>query len=274
MKDKKCLSTFSTYLGTNKDNYKIIDKISFESKNVYNHYMFCLNFYNKFKNDIYKNLYNKHFINYSSKKITDKINLESKYNFINDEIQKELFIKYKFYSDNYKTIINNSNIIYKYIIDNKPTITDLNFEYYKYKFLFECIKLDKISLNIENYNIVYHNVIENILITFYKNNYFNVKYSIINKKPFREELNIKTFINHVLNNKLKYDNDITKTSYYYIQMSKIFKINSEQNIIRKFALKNYKHDFIYRDIVMNIMDKCYSTYKSYIVYISGIDSRY
>ena len=48
------LQTFSTYMNINKEQFKIIDRISLESKNIYNHYMFCLNFYNKFKHNIYK----------------------------------------------------------------------------------------------------------------------------------------------------------------------------------------------------------------------------
>jgi hypothetical protein len=58
------LKTFSTYMDINREQFKIIDKISFESKNIYNHYMFCLNFYNKFKNNIYKEIFMKHFSDY------------------------------------------------------------------------------------------------------------------------------------------------------------------------------------------------------------------
>jgi IS605 OrfB family transposase len=269
------LKTFSTYMDINREQFKIIDKISFESKNIYNHYMFCLNFYNKFKNNIYKEIFmehfsdhyvNKHFGDYEIKdfKNFESLALNNKYDFINDDIQKKLIIKYEYYCSYYKIYKTNNNIIYKYIKNDNPLIIHDNFNFYLNKYSVECLKLKGIEVNNINYNLVFHDIIGNILITFYKSNYFHLKYSIINKKPFRQELDIESFKTHVLTENLKFVNDTSDLSKYYLLMNKIFKINSEQNIIRKFALKNLKSDFIYRDVVINIMDKCYTTYKSYI----------
>ena len=257
------LQTFSTYMNINKEQFKIIDRISLESKNIYNHYMFCLNFYNKFKHNIYKDLYINYFTNYEIKNLNSSI-FNNKFQFINDEIQKKLTVKYNYYCSNYQIMKNNNNIIYNYIKNDKPLVIHNNFNYYLRKYIIECIKLKGIIINNTNYNLVFYDVIENILITFYKNNYFHLKYSILYKKPFREELNIELFKKHVLTENLKFDNDTSVSSKYYLLMNKIFNINSEQNIIRKFALKNLKFDFVYRDIVINIMDKCYNTYKSHI----------
>lgn len=258
MKKKKKLLTLSTFLNLSKDNYKIIDKLSFESKNIYNHSMYCINFYNKFKNTVYKNIYFKYF------SFDDIRKNKYKTDFINKQIQDEFNNYYDLYSTNYKIIKKNNDIIYNYIKKKNPLILNTNFNDKLKEYMSACLKLKGIIFDKTNYQLVFYDVIKNILISYYKKNYFHLKYSIINKKPFNQKLNIESFKNHVLNEKLFIDNDDTKISKYYQNISKLLKINSEQNIIKNISIKSLKYNYLYKDTIRVIIDKCYMSYKSFI----------
>jgi len=223
--------------------------------------MFCVNVYNKYKYKLFKKIYNDYF-----KKNCDKLNKKNikdskKYN---DIIQNKLKKYYDQYTDNYNIYKKNNDIIYRYVKKQNLIITNENFNKTLENLIIKCSKLNGITFDKNNYDLVFFDIIKNILITYYKNNFFHVKYAILYKKPIKKELNLKYFIDHVRKDILLYDNDTIKQSKYYTILSKELKINAEQTIIRKLALNKLKHDFIYRDIVINIMDKCYNSYKSYM----------
>jgi len=258
MKKKKKLLTLSTFFNLSKENYKIIDKLSFESKNIYNHSIFCINFYNKFKDTVYKNVYFKYF------SFDNIIKNKYKTDFINKHINNEFNNYYDFYSNNYKIIKNNNDIIYNYIKKQNPLILNTNFNDKLKEYMNTCLKLKGIQFNKNNYHLVFYDVIKNILISYYKKNYFHLKFSIINKKPFNEKLNIESFKNHVLKENLFIDNDETKISKYYQNISKLSKISSEQNIIRNITLESLKFNYLYKETIRSIIEKCYLGYKSFI----------
>ena len=113
-------------------------------------------------------------------------------------------------------------------------------------------------------NNKFYDIIKNILTTFYINNFYSVRYQLLNNIPIKEHLNIASFIEHVKLGQLRYSNNILLTPKYYTVLSEIYDINSEQTIIRKFALYNLNDCKIYKDTVINIMDSVYDSYKSFL----------
>lgn len=244
--------TLSIIPTIDRDQYNIFNFLSNESKKIFNHYMFCLNVYNLFKNQFYDDIYVMH--------LNNQIN--------NDNINAIIHIKMNSYYDLFSLNFNqykiNNNAIYNIIKNMNLIVTHLNYNDLMHIIIGKCISNKSIKFNHTNHDFLFYGIIENILTTFYMNNFFSVKNSLIHKEPIKEELKIDSFINHVKDNKLFYNNSTLLTPNQYILLSKKYtNLNSEQTLIRKLATHSLLDCKMYRDTMINIMDKAYESYKSY-----------
>jgi IS605 OrfB family transposase len=217
-----------------------------ESKNAYNHYIFCANFYYKFKEIIYESVINEF-------KKNKKLNINE---CIDDTIDQE----YKIYSDNFWMFKINNEIIYEYLKQQNINVTNLNFQKLKKKYLEQCKELKGIIKT--NLKFASDDIIENILISFYKRNYYKLKYDIMNH--IKISLNDEKFINHVKNEKMLF-NDYT---HNFKVLKGLYnddkrKLLSEQNILRKFVYRHFVKNNISSDVVINAFDKVNLAYSSY-----------
>jgi IS605 OrfB family transposase len=256
MKKKKRdheLRTLSIKASFSKEQMKIFRFLTNESKKIYNHYMFCLNIYNYYKEQLYEDVFLMH--------LNNSLTNEN----INDKIVERIKYYYAFYTNNYIQYKINNNVIYKIIKDMKLIITDENYDEAYSTIINKCYLDKNIIFNASNAHFLFYDIIKNILTSFYIRNFYNVRNSLIYKKPIPEHLQIDNFIKHVKKQKLKYKNSNIITPLYYKALSKCYNdINSEQTIIRKFALEKLENNKMYRDTVINIMDNAYKSYKSYL----------
>ena len=236
--------TLSNWIYPQSEQKKIIQVMSHESKNVFNHYIFCSKIFNDYKRSIYKKL------------------LKIKIDDINDAIINELEKYYNIRTDNFDIIKNNNEIIYKHIMEQNPQIYNYNFDDNVNKYKKECKNLDKIQIIKDNYDITFGDIITNILKSRYFRNYYKLKSELVNHKKPTEEYT-KEFIKHVKSKTTIFDTDnyheLLKKKY----SSKIT-LKSEQNLLRRFAYKTLTGCTLPSDIIINIMDKCYTAYTSFM----------
>jgi len=231
--------TISNYLPLSKHINKTIKYMSHESKNVFNHYLFCCKIFNEYKQDIYKKLI-EHNFNKDSKSLTEKFLIEmSKY--------------YDIYSKYLETIKNNNNIIFKFITNENPDVYNYNFDELFNEYNKKCKNLNGLIKCKKFNNITYENIIRNILKSRYFKNYYQLRLEMVShvkpKKTYDER-----FIKHV--------KDKSPLFGYINNHKELFK--SEQNLLRRFAYKMFKDCILPSDIIINIMNKCYSTYSSHL----------
>jgi len=269
---KKGLRTLSVYINHSKEQHAIFNFISHESKNVYNYYLFCNNAYHFFKKNIFNDVYNhcsndKPILQYDITEIpssdTDSSDTDSFD--INDYIQKIFLSYYNLYALYFKDIINNTKIITKYISSKNIIVMHDNYQQLFHQLSNECFHLNDIKYDDTHMSMTYYDIIKNVLTKMYISNFYHVKDCILHKKPIRDELNINFFIEHVRSDQLYYNNSTLVTPEMYIILAIQYPmIDSEQFIIRKFALSTLTNCKIYRDIAMNIMNKAYESYNSYV----------
>jgi len=258
MKKKKkdiniSLKTLSLFCPFNKEQIKIFRFLTNESKKVFNHYMFYLNIYNFYKHQIYDDIFMMH--------LENKINNDN----INDNIQQNLNKYSKKYIENYSQFKINNNIIYKIIKEMNLIITDKSYNESYLNVINKCIFNKDILFNSSNAQFLFYGIIENILTTYYINNFYHVRNCLLYNKPIKEQLNIPSFIEHVKHKKLLYSHNVLLTPTYYKLLSGLYiKLNSEQSIIHKFAYSNLTECKIYKDTVSHIMNCAYDSYKSYL----------
>ena len=258
MKKKKkdsniSLKTLSLFCPFDKEQIKIFRFLTNESKKVFNHYMFYLNIYNLYKHQIYDDIYTMH--------LENKIYNDN----INDYVQQQLNEYSKKYIENYSQFKINNNIIYKIIKEMDLIITDKSYNESYLNVVNKCIFNKDILFNSSNAQFLFYGIIENILTTFYINNFCHVRNCLLYNKPLKEQLNISSFIEHVKHKKLLYSHNILLTPTHYKLLSGLYiKLNSEQSIIHKFAYSNLTECKIYKDTVSNIMKCAYDSYKSYV----------
>jgi len=258
MKKKKkdsniSLKTLSLFCPFDKEQIKIFRFLTNESKKVFNHYMFYLNIYNLYKHQIYDDIFTMH--------LENKIYNDN----INDYVQQQLNEYSKKYIENYSQFKINNNIIYKIIKEMNLIITDKSYNESYLNVVNKCIFNKDILFNSSNAQFLFYGIIENILTTFYINNFCHVRNCLLYNKPLKEQLNISSFIEHVKHKKLLYSHNILLTPTHYKLLSGLYiKLNSEQSIIHKFAYSNLTECKIYKDTVSNIMKCAYDSYKSYV----------
>lgn len=232
MISKKTISNFLY------DKKKLFNYISHESKNVFNHYLFCHKVFMEFKYVIYE-------------KVSKKTN---EINDVNEEILIEMEKHYQIYSNQLNNIKNNNNLIYKYITQDNPNVYDFNFNDLFEKYKKECNDLVGIIKNETYNNIIYDNIIKNILKSRYFYNYYKLRSELIDHKKPTNNYD-KRFIDHVKSKKTIFEN---------VNNPFKNKLKSEQNLIRRFAYKMLNDCLLPSDIIINIMNKCYYAYSSFI----------
>jgi transposase len=239
-----CIYQFST------NEHNILNEVSTETKSVYNFYLFCYKAFNQFKDDIYRDALS------DMNKYLDREKLLNHIHKIFDKY-------YKFYSDNFRSLQNNNNILYSYLKKYKLSVFNYNFNDLYYKVYFECLTLKGlIKPTKETNKLLYSDVITHILKTFYISNYQKTKDELLHKKKLT--IMDEKFINHVKTESMLFSK---KEDSYYTQINIIFKgkFYSQQHIIRQYAHKLYKkfNRKLTSDIIINTMDNVYDMISSF-----------
>jgi IS605 OrfB family transposase len=236
--------TLSDWISTTMETKKVLDFISHESKNVFNHYQFCCGIFNDYKRNIYKSLLKKH-----SSDITQDVL---------DKLDKYYVIR----STYFNVIKQNNQIIYEYIKNDNLKVYNYNFEALLKQYKFECRFIKDIVQSNKYNDILFNDVIKNILKSMYFRNYYKLKSDMVNhKKPNEFSITDKQFIEHVKSKTMIFDTE----NYHGLLLEKYKNKNtlkSEQNIIRRFARQTLKECKLPGDMIINIMDKAYSAYSS------------
>ena len=225
----KCKKTLRYWIKLSNDKKKIFEFLSHESKNIFNHYLFCLKIYNKYKFHIYGELNNED-------------------NEINDVFLEKMQNKFNLHSKYFELLVTNNSIIYNYIKSQHIDVFNYNFDMLCKKYTIECEKL--VTIKDGQSELLFIDIISAILKKLYFCNFYKTKMEMTNKR----QLTIldKKFIEHVK----------SKNCLFAEHSIKPKNLKSDQNLIRRFALMTYTKREIPCDVIINIMDKCYSTYLS------------
>jgi hypothetical protein len=154
----------------NKRSIKIFDRMTQFSKNIFNISLFCFNILKKNQDCIYKKFF-------KTLKNTTEIERKDKYNKIFSEIYNEYF---KLHTDNMELINTNNKIIYEYIKNllKDIVLTTLNYEEVKKNIITELSLI--LEFNNLNKKMVFLNIVNDILKSFYLKNYYKIKYELAN----------------------------------------------------------------------------------------------
>lgn len=258
-KDKKDETrTMVSYVTSNVQTL-IFNYMTSSSKNIYNQYLFGYKVFNKFRDNIFGDVFYK----IATSKIKDKEN-------INNEILKKYKYYYKLYSDNLKEIKNINYHSYQYTKDNysDKLITNNNFhEIINEIFSQMNKKLTFTSQFVYNESM---NVIKTIVFTFYNKNYRNIQKQL-------ETGNItcmdKDFVNNVKN---KNHLTIYRKNINYIALIKDHFNNCDKKYWKGFTYRNILTKCIYEtlgsnkdsipaDIITDIFSKAYKNIQSFFV---------
>ena len=159
--------------------------MTFESKNVYNFYLFCLNFFNKIKVNLFRDLINEIILNLD---ITGVLGGNLNLSDINEKIQLKLSEYYTKYTKTYRDIKHNNNVIYDYIKTKKINVYHDNFNDILQTLLLEIAvnKENDLLMVDQHYKYMYYEIVANILKSFYSKNYFALRDCILHKKPYNK----------------------------------------------------------------------------------------
>ena len=235
--------TISNWMFLSPETKRLIDFITHESKNVFNHYQYCCRMYNEYKYTVYKNLLKKTCENITET-VIDEMN---KYY----DVRTKYFQQIKMNNDIIYTNINNDNIpIYNYNFDDLLKQYNLVSKYLK-----------GVTYDDDHINVMYFDIIKNILKTRYFRNFYKTKYELTNH--IKLTITDERFIQHVKGKVTIFDDE----NYHTLLIDKYKNANtlkSEQNIIRRFALNCIKDCNLPCDEIINIMDKGYHAYASHM----------
>ena len=157
---------------------KLNNKLFFElmkiSKNVYNSTLYTTNIFNLFKCSIYKKLYDE---------LTKNKNI-----ICNDFVKKELTFYYDLYTKLKDDIKSNNKYIYSFIVNDIKSkniiVKNSNYQTVIDNYIF-ILKNDKnIIKNNVNDDILYYNIIKNIISSIYLRNVNTIKFEMLNHKKF------------------------------------------------------------------------------------------
>lgn len=279
VKIKKNNRTIKSFHKFNPDQKSILDNMLIVSKNIYNCTLFHFNFFRLFKHKIFDD-------------VLISLDKTSNKDVIKKSISDKIDFYFKFYTDN-KTIKHNNNqiiypIIKKYTQKNQVYNHNLNElkEYFKIKLI------DKVSSNKDNIKYVFWDVVDSILESMYRKNFYRFKTCMLEKKDFGKEVT-QEFIDHVKNGiPLDFSNkSCSKNSKKIIEdilmdlENKDGKVGdnkkgsgiSDQNLIERLIYKNLKDDCtnISSDLRVNIMKKSFETIKSfYAAYMVSSNAKF
>ena len=251
-----------TYYDKNKLHFKIYTELAKISKNIYNSTIYCIKIFNYFKLKLYKNLY-------KQLKINPLIDT-SKF------IKNQLINYHELYSKLSKHIKINHNYIYKYIIGElkscKIIIKNSNYEKYICYFQYILKKDPNIFFNGVNDNLLFYDIVEEIIKSMYKRNYGIIKKEMYLKKPF-------SFIDNEIILDINNDNilDFSSKNTYKIRIKNKFNIvlKSDINYIGRLVYAKLENNYEKIDSTMigSIIDKAYKAYNSYYALLNkGIKS--
>jgi len=241
-KRNKLIRCFSSYITSkNEILHKTLDFLTTQSKNIYNHYIYCYNIFTKYKKLIFQDLQK----------------------FKNDKSINENFIAitekyYKFHCDNKIIYEKNNEIIYSYIKSKKYIVDNENIKKIYKEIKNELKKYKEIKLN--NNPVFFTDIIRDIIFSFYKKNFYVVKDCLIHNKPYDNKKYTKKFIEHVKNN-----NPLELDIIEFVNFKKNFsKLKTKQNLIRRFAYNIIKKNLtLSSDLTINIMDRAYNSILSF-----------
>jgi hypothetical protein len=251
-----------------KKHNKILDYMTTISRNIFNCCIFTNNFFTLYLNKSYQQLY--HFLKHVKKSTLsefgkNKIIKNNNINLILGYL-KEYYIDY---TKNHKLMIKNNNIIFDYIKNKIKGIilNSSNIKQIQDDIINELSNLVEYDTN--NKNIVFTNIIERILKSFYDKIYFLTKYQLLHNISF-------TFKDTILENDIKNNNyyfDNIKYVNYKKKIQKRFnsELLSNQYIFKKFVYENClgnNKDKLPADITLNLIDKYSEAINSYYGKIS------
>ena len=281
----------------------IFDNMTKPAKNIYNATIFNTTIFNKYNNDIFKEIYD----TLVKLENISQIDIE----LVESMIYEIYSIKYNNYITNIPIIKNNNEIIYKYIksimgnhikqnilqlsfkllnkLSCKKSIKDIlmennpynhnryliNDNYYAIRsiIIYDMLKNNKkVIYNDENKQEVVIDIIDRILKSFYNKNYYRTKNELINKKPITIQNN--RFIEQVKNEKyiikqkkyINYKQKITDLlNKDIVEKDKKVTLLSNNNIIGRVTYKRLGDNInmLPSDLIINIIQKAYKGFCSY-----------
>lgn len=257
-----------TSLIDDKNTKYILDHLTKISKNVYNCTIYCMTIFQKYKQSIFKEIYNET-KNIKFEKGYDKTILEKRF--------YELYeIKYNQYQTTQSIIKNNNEIIYKFIKIAlfRIELNNDNFYFFRNLIIYNIRKNKDIVYNDKNIKEVVIDIIDNILKSRYNKEYFRIKKCINNKIPITNASN--EFIDFVMKNKYLFKETKKKVDWKKKIESKLpneikegkevpGKLISDNNIVGRVTYKNLGEnlDKLPSDIIVNTVQKAYNGYSSF-----------
>ncbi len=257
-----------TSLIDDKNTKYILDHLTKISKNVYNCTIYCMTIFQKYKQSIFKEIYNET-KNIKFEKGYDKTILEKRF--------YELYeIKYNQYQTTQSIIKNNNEIIYKFIKIAlfRIELNNDNFYFFRNLIIYNIRKNKDIVYNDKNIKEVVIDIIDNILKSRYNKEYFRIKKCINNKIPITNASN--EFIDFVMKNKYLFKETKKKVDWKKKIENKLpneikeekevpGKLISDNNIVGRVTYKNLGEnlDKLPSDIIVNTVQKAYNGYSSF-----------
>jgi IS605 OrfB family transposase len=245
----KCLS----YYSNNKYDDKIWSHLGSIGKNIHNISLFCKKSYDTFKDSLYKELY---------KKLSCATNIN-----VNEYIHKKVLYNHEQYAQINEHLKNNNNYIYKRIKYEMNLanvhITTNNVEQIINSYLWMLKKDPNIYFDNENCDILYTNIVTNIIFSFYRANYRTIKNCMLEHRPFPfynqeiiDDINIGREM-FILPIKIDYKTKIAKEFKY--------KIFTDQNFVGRLVYKKLDNNYGKIDSTMigTIIEKIYKSYASF-----------
>lgn len=230
--------TTSDWIKLDTTTKKILSLITHESKNVFNHYIFCTKVFNKYKYIVYQKL------------------LKSNAGDVNEKILENMELHYNVYSKHFPIILNNNKLIYAFIHEENPKVYHNNYDQLVIEFTDKCKNIDGLQFTKKHNDLVYDNIIKDILRSMYFHNYYETKSILVNHKK-SNDLDAE-FVKHVKSKKTIFDTD----NYRTLLLEKNKNLTSEQNLMRRFASNQLKDCLLPNDVVINIMNKGFTAYSS------------
>lgn len=260
LSEYKCFSFYSK----NQVDDKVLSYIGSISKNVYNITLFCKKYYDLYKVKLYKDLYNSNAI---------LVGKEEVQTFLSNQI----LVNYEKYEHIYEHIKSNNNYIYKRIVNelkitNFVITTDNVVQVYN-SYLYLLTDDTNIITDIENYDMLYTNIIKNIIFSIYQRNYRIVTEELLNHKKF-------SIYSDSIVSDIKSDREMIKDekslNYKNLCEKKYnIKICSDQNFVGRLVYKKLGNNYEKIDSTMigTIIEKIYKAYSSFYNVIKKLKTK-
>jgi len=207
-----------------KEHTHIFDFLCQTSKNIKNICLFTHTFYEKYKSTIYKDVFT--YVNNNIGTIND-------YDKVNDFILNSLKTQFNIYTENYKMLKQNDNIIYNYVKSylelSKVQLNNENFYDHKIK-ISNVLKENKnLTIPGELENIYFDLILDSKLEYIYNKEYFLIKNQIDNNIPISSK-NEKLIESVMASNYLFTNKKLYKENYkQWTNELLYFKLNLEEN---------------------------------------------